>query len=55
VKNEIKLYHPNDQPDFNLEVRVGYETFLLSHDQMLGLFDSTKKGGISKTSLTREA
>ena len=43
MKNEIILYHPDDQPDFHLEVRVEDDTVWLTQGQMVELFDSTKQ------------
>lgn len=43
LENEIILYHPDDQPDFHLEVRVEDDTVWLTQGQMVELFDSTKQ------------
>lgn len=43
MENEIILYHPDDQPDLHLEVRVEDDAVWLTQGQMVELFDSTKQ------------
>jgi prophage antirepressor-like protein len=43
LKNEIILYHPDNQPNLHVEVKVEDETVWLTQAQMVELFDATKQ------------
>ncbi len=43
MKNEIILYHPDNQPNLHVEVKVEDETVWLTQAQMVELFDATKQ------------